>query len=299
MKGEKEFFRKRFFGGFNRNDVIKYIAKIAEERNAAIAAKEKAEKELRELTVEVEKLRKENSASEKFVSKPDINVSSEESIVKEEPEAVKMQADIIDYSELKEAVDVRENEGAKEIAEIDNDIAAIKEIGQIKEEIPEETPTPEPVQEESPPESSPSEPVKYAAPSEPVWRAVPVTQAPEDETPPEPFLYAGTPDPYWFADPNEPTPEESPPEPSVPEPIPEEPAQEEPPAPEPVPEEPAQEEPPAPEPANEEPTQEEPPVPEPTPEEPPAPESPPPEPPPVEEEKTKTARVKIKIRKIQ
>ena len=49
MKGEKEFFRKRFFGGFNRDDVIKYIAKIAQERNEAITAKEKAEKEAKTL----------------------------------------------------------------------------------------------------------------------------------------------------------------------------------------------------------------------------------------------------------
>ena len=55
MEGEKEFFRKRFFGGFNREDVIKYIAKIAGERNEALAAKEKAEKELSEIRTAQEK----------------------------------------------------------------------------------------------------------------------------------------------------------------------------------------------------------------------------------------------------
>jgi len=57
MKGEKEFFRKRFFGGFNREDVVKYIAKIADERNEALAAQETAEKKVQELTEELSRLR--------------------------------------------------------------------------------------------------------------------------------------------------------------------------------------------------------------------------------------------------
>jgi len=44
MKGEIEFFRKRFFGGFNRKDVINYIGKLAQERNENRAALERAEK---------------------------------------------------------------------------------------------------------------------------------------------------------------------------------------------------------------------------------------------------------------
>ena len=80
MQGEKEFFRKRFFGGFNRDDVIKYIAKIADERNDALAAKEKAEnesqglidavkekaeRELRVLAGEVNRLNSANEDAEK------------------------------------------------------------------------------------------------------------------------------------------------------------------------------------------------------------------------------------------
>jgi len=57
MKGEKEFFRKRFFGGFNREDVIKYIAKMADERNEALAAQEKAESKAQELAEELKNLR--------------------------------------------------------------------------------------------------------------------------------------------------------------------------------------------------------------------------------------------------
>ena len=61
MKGEKEFFRKRFFGGFNRDDVMKYIARIAEERNEAVSAKEKAERGIRAIT---EELNRANSTRE-------------------------------------------------------------------------------------------------------------------------------------------------------------------------------------------------------------------------------------------
>jgi len=59
VNGEKEFFRKRFFGGFNRDDVINYIARLAEERNEALAAKEKAEKKARALAIDLKKLREE------------------------------------------------------------------------------------------------------------------------------------------------------------------------------------------------------------------------------------------------
>ena len=53
MSGEKEFFRKRFFGGFNRDDVIKYITRIADERNEAVAARQKALKEIQTLKDEL------------------------------------------------------------------------------------------------------------------------------------------------------------------------------------------------------------------------------------------------------
>ena len=71
MIGEKEFFRKRVFGGFNRDDVIKYISELAQERNAAIEAKEKAEKKARVLAEEVKRLREEtgNTSSAKITIK--------------------------------------------------------------------------------------------------------------------------------------------------------------------------------------------------------------------------------------
>ena len=82
MSGEKEFFRKRFFGGFNREDVIKYIAGLAEERNEALAAKERAEKKARTLAEEVKKLRGETASirSEPVVkakSEPEEKINSE------------------------------------------------------------------------------------------------------------------------------------------------------------------------------------------------------------------------------
>ena len=57
MQGEKEFFRKRFFGGFNREDVVRYIARIAQERNEAIEEKEKAESKVFALEEELQRLR--------------------------------------------------------------------------------------------------------------------------------------------------------------------------------------------------------------------------------------------------
>jgi len=62
MEGEKVYFRKKVFGGFNREDVISYIAKIAEERNDAHAGKYKAEKKAQMLAEEVIKLREEMNA---------------------------------------------------------------------------------------------------------------------------------------------------------------------------------------------------------------------------------------------
>jgi len=46
MTGEIVHFRKRFIGGFNRDDVTAYITKITKERNDSITAKEKAEREV-------------------------------------------------------------------------------------------------------------------------------------------------------------------------------------------------------------------------------------------------------------
>ena len=59
MNGEVYPFRKKLFGGFNQQDVIDYVAKLAEERNAQSAAKEKAQSELQELTAEKEKTSRE------------------------------------------------------------------------------------------------------------------------------------------------------------------------------------------------------------------------------------------------
>jgi hypothetical protein len=59
MKGEIEFFRKRFFGGFNRDDVVKYISKLAQERNESRIALERAEKDARNLARMLEAKEKE------------------------------------------------------------------------------------------------------------------------------------------------------------------------------------------------------------------------------------------------
>ena len=56
MAGEIEFFRKRFVGGFNREDVVNYISKLAQERNDWREAKEKADQDAHALTDEIARL---------------------------------------------------------------------------------------------------------------------------------------------------------------------------------------------------------------------------------------------------
>jgi len=215
MKGEKEFFRKRFFGGFNRNDVIKYIAKIAEERNEAIAAKEKAEKNARALAEEIKKLRGEgdsnvsdvsnersaaieerpgvNQTVDEIIRLPDLEetppVEAEDEIISipdlEEIPPIKTEDEISGISDLRgmpaikaepdisEVPELRGTPKTGEIADLDNDIAAIKEIGQIKgnDESPLLTSPPEaPPPEAPPPEAPPPE--------------TPPPETPPPETPP-------------------------------------------------------------------------------------------------------------------
>ena len=59
MTGEIKFFRKRFIGGFNRQDVVEYIAELARERDENLALKEKAEQKLQGFIAEMESLKKE------------------------------------------------------------------------------------------------------------------------------------------------------------------------------------------------------------------------------------------------
>ena len=59
MRGEINSFRKRAFGGFNQDDVINYVAKASQERNALIDANNKAEAELKKLAEELASVRAE------------------------------------------------------------------------------------------------------------------------------------------------------------------------------------------------------------------------------------------------
>ena len=68
MTGEINSFRSRFFGGFNREDVVDYIAKLAQERNELEAAKIKAENDLNALTLEIEAIRSEADEMRRLVA---------------------------------------------------------------------------------------------------------------------------------------------------------------------------------------------------------------------------------------
>jgi len=65
MKGEVDFFRKRFVGGFNREDVINYVAKLSKERNELSEEKDKAVQDARALAAQVTALRHELETARK------------------------------------------------------------------------------------------------------------------------------------------------------------------------------------------------------------------------------------------
>ena len=67
MTGEINNFRKRFFGGFNRQDVVDYVAKLAQERNELSKARDKAIRDAKELAAEVASLRIELDEAKKAV----------------------------------------------------------------------------------------------------------------------------------------------------------------------------------------------------------------------------------------
>ena len=61
MTGESSYFRKRFFGGFNREDVVEYISKVAKERNELATELEKANKDMQALRDEIQATADENA----------------------------------------------------------------------------------------------------------------------------------------------------------------------------------------------------------------------------------------------
>ena len=77
MTGEINYFRKQLFGGFNRDDVVKYIAKLAKERNELEVAKVKAENDARAIAHEAAALRLETEQALQLMR---INIAYKESV---------------------------------------------------------------------------------------------------------------------------------------------------------------------------------------------------------------------------
>ena len=67
MQGEIQFIKKQIFGGFNRKDVVAYIAKMAGERNEAREAAKEALAKAGALTEEVETLKLELESCKKII----------------------------------------------------------------------------------------------------------------------------------------------------------------------------------------------------------------------------------------
>jgi len=74
MEGEIKFFRKRFIGGFNRQDVIEYVAGLSMERDEYIAAKERAERYAQMLSEEIVALKHELKEAIRVASEYKTNV---------------------------------------------------------------------------------------------------------------------------------------------------------------------------------------------------------------------------------
>lgn len=68
MTGEIKFFRKRFIGGFNRQDVVEFIADLARERDENLALKEKAQQNLQDLLAEMEALKLERDEAKRLAA---------------------------------------------------------------------------------------------------------------------------------------------------------------------------------------------------------------------------------------
>ena len=94
MQGEIQFIKKQIFGGFNRKDVVAYIAKMAKERNEAREAAKEALAKVEALTEELEALKLELENSKKTVdeekdSKTLQNEIEHQSNFDDEPDAEK------------------------------------------------------------------------------------------------------------------------------------------------------------------------------------------------------------------
>jgi len=101
MAGEINYFRKRFLGGFNRQDVVDYIAKLAKERNESTAAKEKAENEAKKLNAEIVSIRAEMDEARLEIEK----VKKQAEAARLEAEEARQEAKIYKNEALEEAIE--------------------------------------------------------------------------------------------------------------------------------------------------------------------------------------------------
>ena len=68
MTENAKVFKRRFFGGFDRHDVIEYIEKLASERNRFHLGEERLETECEKLRGELENLQAELQKADAFIS---------------------------------------------------------------------------------------------------------------------------------------------------------------------------------------------------------------------------------------
>ena len=129
MKGEIELFRKKFLGGFNRQDVVNYITRVTGERNAQREGREKAELEVKRLTAEVTALRLELTEA---------NIAAEESL-NYKVNAIKEAREILtefqtDFQKLRSDIAIKTKTAGAELDAVRKTIAAIPYALDIAEE---------------------------------------------------------------------------------------------------------------------------------------------------------------------
>jgi chromosome segregation ATPase len=74
MSGDIRHFRRRLFGGFDENDVMRYIEELAGQRNKYKMSGDKLEQELRDLTYELKRLQGELDEADRRIM--DIKIRS-------------------------------------------------------------------------------------------------------------------------------------------------------------------------------------------------------------------------------
>ena len=117
MTGEVQFIKKQMFGGFNREDVVEYVAKIAKERNEAREANAEAQEKIEVLVSEISDLLVELELCKSIIG--EMEKQNKPSLISDEPlrkENIVNDASALKPEILLEKLSKNENENKEVIA---------------------------------------------------------------------------------------------------------------------------------------------------------------------------------------